>query len=112
MAIQFPRWKPGFTLKRLMEEGIYSTMIVGREKQLYNRLRGSSSAFISRTEVRARVFLKDGHACVKCGSNQNLQVDHVNSVLLCSMGKYPFEKLNNLENLQTLCKSCNSSKTP
>lgn len=54
------------------------------------------------TALRSQVFERDFHACKQCGSAENLTVDHI----------YP-EILGggiDLDNLQTLCRSCNSSK--
>lgn len=51
---------------------------------------------------KARVFAKDNFKCVKCGSEENLQIDHI----------YPRSKGggNEPDNLQTLCRSCNIRK--
>ncbi len=48
------------------------------------------------------VFSKDGYACRKCKSQVELTVDHIRPVALGGG--------NEIENLQTLCKRCNSSK--
>lgn len=53
-------------------------------------------------EDRAQVFARDGNRCLKCQSANNLSLDHV--IALSSGGD------NSTDNLQTLCKSCNSSK--
>lgn len=53
-------------------------------------------------ETREAVFARDGDACLKCGTTENLSLDHI--VPLASGGD------NATSNLQTLCKSCNSSK--
>lgn len=53
-------------------------------------------------ELREQVFLRDGHACLKCGSKDDISLDHITP--LASGGN------NAITNLQTLCKSCNSSK--
>lgn len=53
-------------------------------------------------KVRAAVFQRDGHQCLKCGAKDHLSIDHVNP-LACGGD-------NSITNLQTLCKSCNSSK--
>jgi hypothetical protein len=53
-------------------------------------------------EVRDAVFARDGNECLKCGSTELLSIDHI--VPLASGGD------NSLNNLQTLCKRCNSSK--
>ncbi len=52
--------------------------------------------------VRPLVFKKDGYKCVYCGSTENLEVDHI--VPICRGGT------NDMENLQTLCRSCNRAK--
>lgn len=53
-------------------------------------------------KLRQAVYARDGYRCVKCGSSEELAVDH----------KWPYSKGGNtsLANLQTLCKSCNLSK--
>ena len=52
--------------------------------------------------VKLEVFQRDGKHCLKCGSKENLSLDHIKP--LASGGE------NNTDNLQTLCKRCNSSK--
>lgn len=63
--------------------------------------RTEAQKFIGRKKIRNFIFNRD-KKCLKCGSENNLCIDHI----------YPINKggLNKLENLQTLCKSCNSSK--
>ncbi|MDU7586986.1 MAG: HNH endonuclease [Acidovorax sp.] len=53
-------------------------------------------------KVREEVFARDGGACLKCGSLESLSLDHIKP--LGSGGD------NSINNLQTLCTSCNSSK--
>ncbi len=52
--------------------------------------------------LRKEVFERDRYRCQACGGWKDLAVDHT----------HPFSKggLTTLENLQTLCKSCNSRK--
>jgi hypothetical protein len=53
-------------------------------------------------EVKVFVWNRDGGCCVKCGSNQRLEFDHVIPVSLGGA--------NTARNLQLLCETCNRSK--
>jgi hypothetical protein len=52
--------------------------------------------------LRVQVFHRDGFKCVKCGSTEDLTLDHI----------YPKSKggKRTFENLQTMCKACNFEK--
>lgn len=52
--------------------------------------------------LRDSVFDRDGRKCLRCGSPDDLSIDHV--VPLAKLGT------NDPDNLQTLCKRCNSIK--
>lgn len=52
--------------------------------------------------VRSEVWRRDGGRCVQCGSNQNLQYDHIIPV---SHGG-----ATSVANLQLLCQPCNAAK--
>lgn len=54
------------------------------------------------TEVKTEVWRRDAGACVQCGSNENLEFDHI---IPLSMGG-----ANTIRNLQLLCMTCNRSK--
>ena len=56
-----------------------------------------------RQDVKDKVWNRDGGKCVQCGSNENLEFDHI----------IPFSKggANTYRNLQLLCESCNRSKS-
>lgn len=58
--------------------------------------------FIGQKEIRKLIFNRD-KKCLCCGSEDFLTIDHI----------VPVKKngLNELENLQTLCRSCNSRKS-
>lgn len=53
-------------------------------------------------QLRQAVYERDGYACLHCGATERLPLDHI----------YPYSKggRDTLENLQTLCKPCNSRK--
>lgn len=52
--------------------------------------------------VRRAVFARDGHRCGRCNATENLSLDHI---VPWSLGGP-----DTVENLQTLCSPCNSSK--
>jgi 5-methylcytosine-specific restriction endonuclease McrA len=52
--------------------------------------------------LKLAVFNRDGGRCVECGSNFDLQYDHI---IPLSMGG-----ATSVENLQLLCSTCNQSK--
>lgn len=83
------------------------------ERQLANALAASPRASyfirrieankaISNHEIRILVFKRDNYRCVKCQCTQQLSIDHIKPVV-AGGGDEP-------DNLQTLCRSCNSSK--
>lgn len=55
--------------------------------------------------ARAACLDRDDHACVVCGSEDQLEVDHI--IELAEDDLLAFE----LENLQTLCRPCHIEKT-
>lgn len=100
----FPKWKPHWITENRFSNINFSVK--------YKALRNSSSGFISKKEVRDYIFKRDGYKCYLCGCRTNLQIDHVNSVLSAAMGESLISELNTKENLKTICKKCNCSKTP
>lgn len=64
------------------------------------RIRGAEGSLTA--EVMNKVFAIYGKICLKCGSDKSIEIDHV--VPLSLGGSNLFE------NLQPLCKSCNSAK--
>ena len=53
-------------------------------------------------DIQDKVWNRDGGKCVKCGSQEKLEFDHI----------IPFSKggSNTYRNLQILCEKCNRSK--
>lgn len=66
-----------------------------------NRPRWTHAVSIS-PQLRSKIMLKCGHACVHCGATEQLQIDHIRPK---SHGGDESE-----ENLQILCRSCNMRK--
>ena len=61
----------------------------------------SSSRYIPKA-VRQAVLIRDNYRCVKCGTQKNLQFDHI--VAIANGGS------NEAGNVQLLCKRCNLDK--
>jgi 5-methylcytosine-specific restriction endonuclease McrA len=72
------------------------------EREAIRLRRYEAGRALSDPELRRRVFERDGHRCRACSSPELLAVDHVVAVI--NGGSDDFE------NLQTLCRTCNSSK--
>lgn len=53
-------------------------------------------------DVRWAIYRRDGYACMTCGSQSDLTIDHIQAVSLGGS--------NDPSNLRTLCRSCNSTK--
>jgi hypothetical protein len=68
----------------------------------YKNKREKACKYISNPTIRKKIFKRDGKKCAKCGTKKDLTIDHIKSIY--HGGK------NELDNLQVLCKSCNSSK--
>ena len=80
-------------LKELIEEGAISNQFIDKQ--------GKREPIPQ--EIMDKVWTRDGGKCVKCGSQQNLEFDHI----------IPFSKggATTYRNLQILCKSCNVEKS-
>lgn len=68
----------------------------------YEARRAEANAVIARYEIRQAVFERHGSACLRCGSTEHICLDHIIPVVAGGS--------NDLDNLQPLCRSCNSSK--
>ena len=71
------------------------------EKTISNK-RLIASMHTSNHSVRKRVFNKYGKACLCCGSDKSIEIDHVVPVALGGE--------NDISNYQPLCRSCNAKK--
>jgi len=59
--------------------------------------------FIGKKNIRLFIFKRDNYKCLKCFRIEKLQLDHI--IPISKGGE------NKISNLQTLCDSCNSSKS-
>lgn len=100
----FPQWKPRWQTVRKINSDDLSVR--------YKTLRTSASNFISRKDVRQYIKAKYHNKCCLCGCEDDLQIDHVVSVLRFAQEKLPYRDLNKEENLILLCRSCNAAKKP
>ena len=70
------------------------------EIRLTNRRKPNK--YISK-KIRKNVLLKYKHKCVKCGSIEKLEIDHIKPVSKGGLSQF--------KNLQILCKACNVKKS-
>lgn len=69
------------------------------------KLRGKSDKLSRRKiadTIRLAVYERDGHACLHCGTTERLSLDHIHPHSLGGP--------DTIDNLQTLCRPCNSRK--
>ncbi len=65
--------------------------------------RREACRYTAKCDIRDAVFKRDGKVCKSCKAIENLSLDHV--IPVTKGGE------NSLENMQVLCKSCNSKKS-
>lgn len=99
----FPKWNPQRITENKFSFGF---------KIRYKYLRNSSSGFIKKKTVKDIIMKACNYCCAVCGNTNDLQIDHIISVYQVAIKAHPIEKLNTKENLQALCKPCNSRKNP
>lgn len=72
------------------------------EREAIRQRRYEAGRALSAPELRRRVFERDGYCCRSCSSSELLAVDHIVAVINGGT--------DDVDNLQTLCRTCNSSK--
>jgi 5-methylcytosine-specific restriction endonuclease McrA len=75
-------------------------LTIAHRRRMRHRLTGSKHTV--EASVYRKVFERDGYKCLKCGTMERLELDHI----------VPITKggASVLDNLQVLCRSCNASK--
>jgi len=81
---------------------------ISKAEKVYRKLvsiryevKPSSSRYIPKA-IRQAVLIRDNNRCVKCGSQKDLQFDHILAIAN--------EGSNEVDNVQLLCKRCNLDK--
>jgi len=89
----------GFIRRKRDDILVLSPPIGGRGKPAWTVVRNRTHIHPT---VRAAVLARDGHRCVLCPATNDLTLDHI----------HPWSKggADTLDNLRTLCRSCNSAK--
>jgi len=98
-----PRWEYSLDEAPTIDVSLYyDKKWIGNNHLLANKPIMPGRKQIIPPEIRWFVWERDNFTCKMCGSRRNLSIDHI----------YPESKggLLEKENLQTLCKSCNSRK--
>jgi len=80
------------------------------KKTLKKYFRNSSSNYIKKKSIRNYIFKRDNFSCQICGSKKRLQIDHIISVYQATLEN--IRLINNINNLRTLCCSCNARRSP
>jgi hypothetical protein len=87
------------------EREIAEARAAAKEKRRQEKIAARGGVVNRRTipvVVKARVYARDGFACRKCGATEDLSIDHVQPWSLGGSDE--------IENLQILCRPCNSGK--
>jgi 5-methylcytosine-specific restriction endonuclease McrA len=71
-------------------------------QESYLERRRKANRYVQKKKVREAVFKRDGFVCAECGTHRDLSLDHIVPVVAGGEDR--------LDNLQVLCRSCNSSK--
>lgn len=99
----FPKWNPQKRTLRMMRCDDRSTRML--------TIRNAASNFISKPDVRKRLFEIKGDRCYICGDKAT-QIDHkISAYRFAEEVKLNIWDLNSLDNLYPICAHCNSAKT-
>ena len=85
-----------------IKDKIFQTEAIKEELKSKEYRRRQATIYTSNKNIRKIIFKRDGKYCRKCNSTKELTLDHIISVLRGGE--------NELNNLQVLCRSCNSKK--
>ena len=102
--MKIPCWNPSYRLLNTLSDAI-------DRKETFKKFRSSCSNFIKKDSVRIFILNKFNNKCVNCDSKERLEIDHIQSVYSCFINMN-YYYCNKEENLQVLCKKCNTSKIP
>lgn len=94
-------WEVSDASDELIAE-VFSEIVRRKRAAMYPARRRRANAEITRREIRKQVFERDGEKCGSCGATESLCIDHILAV--ANGGS------NELNNLQVLCRRCNSAK--
>lgn len=95
-------FKPSYIHQALYKVQELRKAYVAQRVSDVEKKRNKASSYISKPKVRDEIFDTYGEQCLKCGSEDDICIDHIEPV--SRGGK------NELDNLQPLCRSCNSTK--
>lgn len=91
--------------KKSQDRSIYKTNKIKDEFDISTRNKETFYASEEWKLLRSWVFKSYINNCFSCGSNKNLEVDHIRPI-----SKFPHEALK-YKNLQILCRQCNALKS-
>ena len=88
----------------------FSSKIVfpSKNKKAKKYYRNASSNYSKK--ARRYIFKRDDYKCVLCEKKEGLEIDHIVAVIFGWNNRMSLEKINNVDNLRTICKSCHSKK--
>ncbi len=95
----------------LPQETTINKLSSSDNKTRYKAYRNIASQYIRKQEVKEYFFNKMPK-CVCCGSDKNLQIDHIIDAYTCAKELIDYRCMNCEKNLRVLCEHCNVGITP